>query len=65
MHCVVNKNGVVVAIFLLESDAQDFIHNCRTPYNRKDYTVEYMNMLRCSVYTPNGNISIVIKQEND
>jgi hypothetical protein len=41
MHCVVNKDGIVVALFLLECDAQDFIHNCRTPYSRKDYTVEY------------------------
>jgi len=41
MHCVVNKDGIVVALFLLECDAQDFIHNCRTPYSRKDYTVKY------------------------
>ncbi len=41
MHCVVNKDGIVVALFLLECDAQDFIHNCRTPYSRKDYTVDY------------------------
>jgi hypothetical protein len=41
MHCVVNKDGIVVALFLLECDAQDFIYHCRTPYSRKDYTVEY------------------------
>ena len=41
MHCVVHKDGIVVALFLLECDAKDFIHNCRTPYSRKDYTVEY------------------------
>jgi hypothetical protein len=42
MYCVVNKDhGIVVALFLLECDAQDFIYNCRTPYSRKDYTVEY------------------------
>jgi hypothetical protein len=41
MHCVVNKDGIVVALFLLECDAQDFIHNCRTPYSRKDYSVDY------------------------
>jgi len=41
MHCVVNKDGIVVALFLLECDAQDFIHNCRTPYSRKDYIVDY------------------------
>jgi len=41
MHCVVNKEGIVVALFLLECDAQDFIYNCRSPYSRKDYTVEY------------------------
>ena len=45
MHCVVNKDGTVVALFLLECDAQDFIHNCRTPHNRKDYTVEYKLVL--------------------
>ena len=41
MYCVVNKDDIVVALFLLECDAQDFIYNCRSPYSRKDYTVEY------------------------
>ena len=41
MHCLLNKDGIVLALFLLESDAKDFIDKCVTPYSRKDYTLEY------------------------
>ena len=41
MHCVVNKDNIVVALFLLESDAIDFIYECRNPFGREDYKVEY------------------------
>ena len=41
MYCVINSDNIIIALFLLESDAQDFVYCCRNPYSRKDYTVEY------------------------
>ena len=41
MHCVINSDNTIIALFLLESDAQDFVYCCRNPYSRKDYKVEY------------------------
>ena len=42
MFCVINtKLNDVIAMFLMKSDATDFIYKCRNPYGRKDYKVEY------------------------
>jgi hypothetical protein len=41
MYCVINSDNIIIALFLLESDAQDFVYCCRDPYSRKNYKVEY------------------------
>ena len=42
MFCVINTElNDVIALFLMKSDATDFIYKCRNPYGRKDYKVEY------------------------
>jgi hypothetical protein len=42
MYCVINTElNDVIAMFLMKSDATDFIYKCRNPYGRKDYKVEY------------------------
>jgi hypothetical protein len=50
MFCVINTElNDVIALFLMESDATDFIYKCRNPYEREylevlrdeDYKVEY------------------------
>jgi hypothetical protein len=42
MFCVINTElNDVIAMFLMKSDATDFIYKCRNPYGRKDYKVEY------------------------
>ena len=42
MHCVVNKDGIVVALFLTDDDAQDFIDHCGPLYSWKEYTLKYL-----------------------
>jgi hypothetical protein len=42
MYCVINTElNDVIALFLMESDAIDFIYECRNPFGREDYKVEY------------------------
>ncbi len=42
MYCVINTElNDVIAMFLMKSDATDFIYKCRNPYGRKGYKVEY------------------------
>jgi hypothetical protein len=42
MFCVINTElNDVIALFLMESDAIDFIYECRNPFGREDYKVEY------------------------
>ncbi len=42
MFCVINTDlNDVIAMFLMKSDATDFIYKCRNPYGRKGYKVEY------------------------
>ncbi len=50
MFCVINTElNDVIAMFLMRSDATDFIYNCRNPHEREylevlrdeDYKVEY------------------------
>jgi hypothetical protein len=42
MFCVINTElNDVIAMFLMKSDATDFIYKCRNPYGRKGYKVEY------------------------
>jgi len=47
MYCVINSDNIIIALFLLESDAQDFVYCCRDPYSRKNYKVEYKEEYLC------------------
>ena len=40
MHCVINNDGIVVALFLTDMDAQDFIDKCNKSW--QNYTLKYL-----------------------
>ncbi len=61
MFCVINTElNDVIAMFLMKSDATDFIYKCRNPYGRKGYKVEYRkeyDSIPLSI-DENGNVTL-------